>query len=71
MNTISTIGRTMATDGQTVYSSFSASKSAPKVEMETPMPTTAAEVLQNMEQSKGTSETVRHGYRTQITFQCK
>lgn len=56
MNTISTIGRTMATDGQTVYSSFSASKSAPKVEIETPMPTTAAEVLQNMEQSKADIE---------------
>ena len=56
MNTISTIGRTMATDGQTVYSSFSASKSATKVEMETPMPTTAAEVLQNMEQSKADIE---------------
>ena len=56
MNTISTIGRTMATDGQTVYSSFSASKSAQKVEMETPMPTTAAEVLQNMEQSKADIE---------------
>ncbi|MCQ2242160.1 flagellar protein FlaG [Treponema sp.] len=55
MNTISTIGRTMATDGQNVYSSFSA-KPTPKVEVETPMPTTAAEVLQNIEQNKADIE---------------
>lgn len=56
MNTISTIGRTMATDGRDVYNSFSAKKSAPKVEVETPMPTTAAEVLQNMEKTQADIE---------------
>ncbi|WP_407400942.1 flagellar protein FlaG [Treponema sp.] len=56
MNTISTIGGTMATDGRNVYNSLSVNKTAPKVEVETPMPTTAAEVLQNMEQSKADIE---------------
>lgn len=56
MNTISTIGKTMAMDGQNVYNSFSVKKSTPKVEVETPMPTTAAEVLQNIEQSKADIE---------------
>ncbi|MBQ0039497.1 MAG: flagellar protein FlaG [Treponema sp.] len=56
MNTINTIGRTMAMDGQNVYNSLSAKKSAPKVEVETPMPTTAAEVLENIEESKASIE---------------
>lgn len=56
MNTIGMIGRTMATDGRNVYNSLSASKPAQKVDVETPMPTTAAEVLQNMEQNQADIE---------------
>ena len=56
MNTIGMIGRTMATDGRNVYNSLSASKPTPKVDVETPMPTTAAEVLQNMEQNQADIE---------------
>ena len=56
MNTIGMIGGTMATDGQKIYSSLSAGRKVQKVEVETPMPTTAAEVLQNMEQSKADIE---------------
>ena len=56
MNTISTIGRTMAMDGRDVYNSFQASKSSAKVEVQSPMPSTAAEVLQNMEDKQAELE---------------
>lgn len=57
MNTIGMIGQTMAMDGRNVCNSLSAKTSSPKTqEMKTPMPTTAAEVLQNMEKSQADIE---------------
>ncbi|MCR5079758.1 MAG: flagellar protein FlaG [Treponema sp.] len=54
MNTISTYGKTMAMDGQKVYNSLSKKTSVEPVD--TPMPSSAAEVLENIEQNKAQIE---------------
>lgn len=57
MNTISMTGQMMAMDGQSICSTLNAKVSSPKIkEIENPMPTTAAEVLQNMEKSQADIE---------------
>lgn len=54
MNTISTYGKTMAMDGQKVYNSLS--KKTPIEPVKTPMASSAAEVLENIEQNKAQIE---------------
>lgn len=54
MNTISTYGKTMAMDGQKVYNSLSKKTSIEPVK--TPMASSAAEVLENIEQNKAQIE---------------
>lgn len=56
MNTIGMIGRTTAMDGQNVNNSSAAKSVSKAKDVETPMPTTAAEVLQNMEKSRADIE---------------
>lgn len=57
MNTISTIGQTMAMDGQKVYSSLSAKAIQPKPQIpKSSLPSTAEEVIQNIESKKADSE---------------
>lgn len=57
MNTIGMNGMTMAMDGRNVYSSLVAKGTSPKApDIKTPMPSSASEVLQNMETNKADIE---------------
>jgi flagellar protein FlaG len=51
MNTISTIGQTMAMDGQRVYNNVSAQQGSNIIKKTETLPSTAAEVTENLEQN--------------------
>lgn len=51
MNTISTIGQTMAMDGQKVYNNVSAQQGSNIIKKTETLPSTAAEVTENLEQN--------------------
>lgn len=51
MNTISTIGQTMAMDGQRVYNNVSAQQGSNIIKKTETLPSSAAEVTENLEQN--------------------